>query len=45
MQLLYELVKNPYRVILTKPCEHKHKRFTWDYDYECIACGKRFDDA
>ncbi len=45
MQLLYELVKNPYRVILNKPCDHKHKRFTWDYDYECIAYGKRFDDA
>lgn len=45
MQLLYELVKHPYRIILTRPCAHKQKRFTWDYDYECIACGQRFDNA
>lgn len=45
MQLLFELVKNPYRIIPRKPCIHKHKRFTHDYDYECIDCGQRFDEA
>lgn len=45
MHLLYALVENPYRPILIKGCPHKHKRFTWAYDYECIACGKRFDTA
>ena len=45
MQLRCGLVKNPYRIIPPKPCPHKYKRFTHDYDYECIACGQRFDDV
>ena len=45
MHLLLELVRNPYRLILPEPCLHRHKRFTHQYDYECLARGKRFDTA
>lgn len=43
MHLLFELVKNPEKLILPKKCDHKHKVFTHDYDYECLRCGRRFD--
>lgn len=45
MHLLTRLVQYPHNLILPKNCAHKHKIFTHDYDYECIACGKRFDSA
>ena len=43
MELLRKLVRNPHNLILPKHCQHRHKAFTHDYDFECLACGQRFD--
>ena len=43
MHLPFDQVNDPDRLYLTQHCTHRHRAFTDDYHYECLACGQRFD--
>lgn len=43
MRLLFDIVRDPDRLPILYDCDHRHRSFTHDYHYECMACGARFD--
>ena len=44
MRLLYEQVEDPDRFLIRYDCNHRHRTLTYDYHYECMGCGQRFDE-